>query len=64
MGWGLRIKKLYIMGVHWKIWFLELVHKKTIYRGALSKKGGLGRFADLRGGLAKKASDIFEGVDT
>ena len=28
--------------------------KNPIYRGELPKKGELGRFADLKGGLAKK----------
>ena len=46
------------MKVHWKIWFLGEVHEKTIIQGGLPKKG-LGQFADLIGGLAKK-----RGVDT
>ena len=33
---------------------------KNIY-GRFSKKGGLGQFADLRGGLAKKGGGVFEG---
>ena len=40
------MKNLNTFGVHWKIIFLE---------GELPKKGGLGHFADLRGGgLSKK----------
>ena len=27
----------------------------------MSKKGGLGQLADLRGGLAKKGASVFEG---
>ena len=48
------------MGVHWKIWFLVLSHKKAIYRGGLSKNGVLGQFADLRGHLAKILGGGFE----
>ena len=44
-----------IMGVHWKIQFLGGGSTKSQYIGGLHKKGrGLGKFADLRGGLAKK----------
>ena len=39
MGWGLRIKKLNIMGVHWKTWFLEEGSQKYIYIGGLPKTG-------------------------
>ena len=36
---------------------------KNQYIGGLSKEGGLGKFADLRGGLDKKERDgVFEGV--
>ena len=36
-------------------------HEKPIYRGggALPKKGELGQFADLRGGLARKKRVVF-----
>ena len=41
------------------------MHKKPIYRGELSEKGGLGQLADLRGGgrrVDKKEGDgVFEG---
>ena len=38
-----------------KIQFIERVHEKLIYRRELPKKGGVGQFADLRGGgLGKK----------
>ena len=44
-----------IMGVHWKILFLGGGSTKSQYIGGLHKKGrGLGKFADLRGGLAEK----------
>ena len=47
------MKNLNIMGVHWKIPFLGWgVHEKPIYRRELPKKGGLGQFAELRGGGA------------
>ena len=41
----------------------EEVHGKPVYRGELLKglKGkGLGQFANLRRGLAKKRRDVFE----
>ena len=31
---------------------------KNQYRGGLPKKGGLGQFADLRGGLGKKEEGL------
>ena len=35
---------------------------KDQYRGGLPKKGGLGQFVNLRGGLARKRGDgIFDG---
>ena len=38
---------------------------KNQYIGGLPKKGGLGQFVDLRGGLGKKGGGVFEGgVDT
>ena len=48
----LKMKNLNIMGVHWKIWFLEEgVHKKTIYSGeGLSKKEGLKTVFRFKGG--------------
>ena len=33
--------------------------EKPIYRGGLPKKGGLGQFVDLRGGLARKRGVVF-----
>ena len=47
------MKYFNIMGIHWKIWFLGMVNEKPIYRGELPKKGGLGHYADLRGGLGE-----------
>ena len=46
--------------------FRERIHEKPIHAGELSKKrGGLGQFADLKGGLGKKRGGVFErGVDT
>ena len=61
----MKMKKFNIFGVHWKIRFLEGgvgVHEKPIYRGRLPKKGGLGQFSDLRGGLDKKErGGVFDG---
>ena len=62
----LKMKNLNIMGVHWKIWFLEEgVHKKTIYSGGdCLKRRGLRQFSDLREGEGldkKEGSRIFEG---
>ena len=39
---------------------------KNQYIGGIAKKGGLGQFVDLRGGLARKrGGGVFEGgVDT
>ena len=49
---GLRMKDFNIFGVHWKIPLLEGgVHVKPIYSQYITPlKGGLGQFADLRGG--------------
>ena len=46
------MKNLYILGFHGKIRFLGGGHKKKQYigEGGLSKKGGVGQFADLRRG--------------
>ena len=38
-----------------------LTKKKNNIQGGLSKNGGLGQFADLRGILAKKGGGLFEG---
>ena len=39
--------------------------KFQYYGDSLNRGGGLGQFADLRGGLAEKEGDVFEwGVDT
>ena len=53
---GLMMKNFNIFGVHWKIWFLggRVSRKTNIEGGGLPKKSGLGQFADLRGGLARK----------
>ena len=37
-----------LQGFNEKSDFQGVVHKKTIFRGELSKNGGLGQFADLR----------------
>ena len=55
------MKNFNIFGVHRKIRVLGGVHKKPIYVGGLPKNGGgrggggLGQFADLRRGLARKS---------
>ena len=36
-----------------------VVHDKPVYRGDCLKGGGLGQFADLRGGLARKRGLVF-----
>ena len=55
----LRMKNFNILGVHWKIWLLGGGGlEKPICRGALHKKGGLGQFADLKGGLGKKETGV------
>ena len=60
---GLRMKNFNIMGVHWKIQFLSggggVTKNQYIYREDLPEKGGLGQFADLRGGLAEKEGVVF-----
>ena len=62
-------KKKFNVRVHWKIYIFCLreggreVHGKPVYRGELLKglKGkGLGQFANLRRGLAKKRRNVFE----
>ena len=64
MGWGLRIKKLYTMDIHRRIWILGFIHNKEQYIGGFSEKGGLGLFADLRGGLAQNGVVFLRGIDT
>ena len=58
---GLTMKNFNIFGVHGKIPFLRGgVNKKPIQRGELPKKvGGLGQFADLGWGLARKRGVAF-----
>ena len=67
MGWR-KDKKFWYYGVSLKSQiFKEGLPKKTKYRGGLLKGEGLGQFADLREGLAKKKGGIVferEGVDT
>lgn len=62
MGWGLRKKKFNIMEIHWKILFLRIGEftKNSIYREALSEKGGLESF---KRGLCEKEEDVFEGKE-
>ena len=58
------MKSVNILGVHGKIRVLEGVFTKNQYMGSvgLPKKGGLGKFANLREGLGKKeGSGVFEG---
>ena len=60
---GLRIKNFTIMGVHWKIRFLEGVHKNQyIGRNFLKRGRGLGLFADLgEARQQKRRGGVFEG---
>ena len=58
------MKSVNILGVHGKIRVLEGVFTKNQYMGSvgLPKKGGLGKFANLKEGLGKKeGSGVFEG---
>ena len=51
------------MGVHLKNSVFRRVHEGKGKGNCL--KGGIGQFADLRGGLAKKmGGSVFEGFDT
>ena len=56
---GSKMKNFNIMGGHWKIWFLRGVAKHQ-YIGGNCIKGGLGQFADLRGGPQGRGG-VFEG---
>ena len=50
------------MGIHWKIWLLEGRSSQETDRGGIVKKGGLGQFTDLRGGLGKEeGGGVFQG---
>ena len=62
---GLRMKNFDILGVHWKIQLLGGSSQKTDIEGGTAYKVGLGKLADLRGGLARKRGVVFlrEGVD-
>ena len=57
----LRTKNFNIFGVHWKIRLLGGYLGKPIYIGRLPKKGGLGQFVGLGGGLARKRGWCFSG---
>ena len=59
----LRMKNFNIFKVHWKIRLLGGGgSQKTIYRGDCVKRGCLGHFVDLMGGLGKKeGGGVFEG---
>ena len=65
---GLRMKNYNILGVKWKTQLIRGGFTKNQYRGGFPKKGGLGQFADLRGGGGgkKERGMVFlrEGVDT
>ena len=63
------MKSVNILGVHGKIRVLEGVFTKNQYMGSvgLPKKGGLGKFANLREGLGKKEGWVgcfWEGAGT
>ena len=65
MGWELRIKKIVYYGGSLKnLIFRVGSQKKNNIQGRLSKKGGLGQFADLKGGMENKDGGVFERVDT
>ena len=59
----LKMKNFNILGVHWTIRLLggggELT--KNQYRVGIAWKGGLGQFANLGGGLARKSGWCFWG---
>ena len=61
---GLRMKTFGIIGVHWKIWFLEGFTKKQYIGGGggglPKKRGGLEQFG-LRGVWWKRGGTVFEG---
>ena len=48
------MKNLNIMKGSLKNLIFKGIHKKRIHRGNCLKRGRLGKFADLRGGLASK----------
>ena len=60
------MKNFNTIGVHWEIKFLRGISQKTvIYRGELSKEGGLGQYGDLRGTFQKRGGGVFDrGIDT
>ena len=64
----LRIKNFIIMGVHSKIRILVGVTKNQYIGGDCLKRGALGQFADIRGGLGEKEGVVLlgggRGVDT
>ena len=47
----------------WDLWknpsFRGGFHEEPIYRGGFPKKGGLGQFTDLTGGMARKRGVVF-----
>ena len=62
MGWGLRIKKfIYYGGSLKNLIFRVGSQKENNIQGGFSKKGGLGQFVHLRGGLAKKGNGVIVG---
>ena len=59
---GLGMENFNISGVHWKIRLLGGSSWKTnIEGGGLSKKGGLGQFADLIWAWQERGGGVFEG---
>ena len=61
MGQGLGIKEIAYYGGSLKNLSFSVESQKSNIWGRLSKNGVLGQFADLRGRLAKKLVDVFEG---
>ena len=62
---GLRIKKFLYDGFSLKNLMFRFGSQKKQYVGGVSKKRGLGQFADLRRGLVRKRGVVFlRGIDT
>ena len=57
---GIKDKKICILWGFTEKFDFQAWFTKKRYIGGLSKKGGLGQFADLRWGLAKKGDGVFE----
>ena len=66
------MKNFHILGIHWKIQFLEGEITKDWYRGGQGRQWGVGgclkrghgQFADLRGAWQERQDAAFEGTGT